>query len=54
MKYIVKMRNPKSGKIEVYTTETENREILQWSLDFWEQDAGYTIVSVEEAAECVC
>lgn len=48
MTYIVIMRNPKSGKIEAYETKAENREDLQKGLDFWEQEAGYTIISAEE------
>jgi len=53
MKYLVKMRNPKSGKMEAYETEAKDREDLQLGLDFWEQAAGYTIVSVEEDKPCL-
>jgi hypothetical protein len=48
MKYIVKMRNPKTGEVEAFETEAKDRDDLQPGLDFWEQDAGYIIVSVEE------
>lgn len=48
MKYLVKMRNPKTGKVEAYSTEAENRADLQIGLDFWKCDAGYAILSVEE------
>lgn len=48
MKYLVKMRNPKSGEVEAYSTEADTRVDLQQGLDFWELDAGYTILSVEE------
>ncbi len=51
MKYIVKMRNPKNGKIEAYETEAADRKDLQPGLDFWEDNAGYEIISVEEKAE---
>lgn len=48
MKYLLKMRNPKSGKIEAYTTEAGSREDLQSGIDFWRDDAGYEILSCEE------
>ena len=48
MKYLIKMRNPKSGKVEAYSTEAENRTDLQIGLDFWASDAGYAILTVEE------
>lgn len=48
MNYLVKMRNPKSGKVEAYTTKATTRTELQVGLDFWEHDAGYTILSVKE------
>lgn len=48
MTYIVRMRNPKSGKIETYETQAESREDLQKGLDFWEQEAGYLIILAEE------
>lgn len=51
MKYIITMRNPKSGKIEAYETESDNLSDLQLSLDFWENDAGYTILSVNEVLQ---
>ena len=48
MKYTIKMRNPKSGKVEVYTTEAADREDLQLGLNFWESDAGYEILEVTD------
>ena len=52
MKYLIKTRNPKTGKVEMYVTETKSPDEFQLFLDFWKNDAGYDIISfVEEGAE---
>ena len=48
MKYLVTMRNPKSGKLEAYKTEANNQTELQLGLDFWQDAAGYEIISCKE------
>ena len=54
MKYIITMRNPKNGKLEEYVTKADNRDDLQFGLDFWASEAGYTILSVKEERRKVC
>ena len=45
MKYIVRLRNPKSGEVETYITEADAPEKLE-SLRLF-RDLGYEIIGVE-------
>ena len=47
MKFVIKMQNQKTGKVEAYSTEADSREEIQPYLDLFEHDAWYTIISVE-------
>ena len=49
MKYILKIKNPVTGRIEAYSTEAEDEHTLQMGIDFWVNDAGYEFVSAEPA-----
>jgi len=49
MKYILSMRNPKSGNIERYSTYIDDPGCIPLILDFWKNDAGYEIISFEQA-----
>jgi len=53
MKYLLKMRNPKSGRVEVYATEIDNADLIPLILDFWKNDAGYEILSFKPKANGV-
>ena len=48
MKYILKMKNPKSGTVETYRTEADSREDLIPHLDLF-TEGGYEIISLEAA-----
>lgn len=48
--YKIKMQNPKTQNIEVYHTEAATQEELGAGLRFWQDDAGYTILSCEEVS----
>lgn len=46
MKYILKMKNPKSGMVEAYRTEADSREDLIPHLALF-AEGGYEIISLE-------
>ena len=47
MKYTLTMRNPKSGNVERYSTDIADPGCITLILDFWQNDAGYEIISFE-------
>ena len=49
MEYIVTMRNPESGDIERYRTDIAEPGNIPLIRDFWENGAGYEIISFETA-----
>ena len=53
MEYLLKVRNPKSGKIEIYSTSIKTQDDIPLVLDFWRNAAGYEIISFEPTNEGV-
>lgn len=47
MKYVVKMRNPRTGRIEVYSTEADDMEQVERGLDIF-REGGYEILDYQE------
>ena len=47
-KYIIKMRNPRNGKVETYSTATDNLEAIDHALDFF-REQGFEVQSCEKA-----
>ena len=48
MKYLLTMRNPKSGEVEAYSTKIDDPALIPIILDFWKNDAGYDVISFEQ------
>jgi len=49
VKYLLKARNPQSGKIEAYEVELASPDEILMVLDFWGNGAGYEIISMNPA-----
>lgn len=47
MKYILKMKNPKSGMVETYSIHADKREDLDGDLELF-TECGYEIISLEQ------
>ena len=46
-KYIVEMRNPRNGRVERYTTATDNQDAIDHALSFFTEQ-GFEVLSCEK------